>query len=156
MWGIISIAYGSLRLSVFHAETSTVIVGRWNSCHGNNCHHLWCPGRKMRRAKRPHIVWQTVSLQFPSIKSACHMACSSCEGSDRTSLLKIEGLKELTTGRNIREAVANWKREKGRDLIDSLKYLLVKTFWMCQRKKPLIPYLKLLSVRQVSQAHERF
>lgn len=84
------------------------------------------------------------------------MACSSCEGSDRTSLLKIEGLKELTTGRNIREAVANGKREKGRDLIDNLKYLLVKTFWMCHRKKPLIPYLKLLSVRQVCQAHERF
>lgn len=106
-------------------------------CHGNNCHHLWCPGRKMRRAKRPHIVWRTVSLQFPSIKSPCHMACSSCEGNDRTSLLKIEGLKELTAGRNIREAFADGKREEGRDLIDSFKYLLVKTFWMCHRKKTL-------------------
>lgn len=112
---MISIVNGILLLSVFHAETSTIIFRYWNSCHGNNCHHLWCPGRKMRRAKRPHIVWQTVSLQFPSIKSPCHKACSSCEGSDRTSLQKIGGLKELTAGRNIREAVTDGKREKGRE-----------------------------------------
>jgi len=43
------------------------------------------------------------------------MACSSCEGSDRTSLQKIGGLKELTAGRNIREAVSDGKREKGRE-----------------------------------------
>lgn len=137
---------------VFQAETSTVIFRHWNSCHGNNCHHLCCPERKMRHEKRPHIVWQAVSLQFPSIKSPCHMACSSCEGSDRTFLLEMEGLKEQTAGRNISEAVRERRREMN-SLIDSFKYLLVKTFWMCHMKKPLIPYLTLLSARQMCQAH---
>lgn len=128
---------------VFQAETSTVIFRHWNSCHGNNCHHLWCLERKMRHEKRPHIVWQTVSLQFPSIKSPCHMACSSCEGSDRTFLLKMEGLKELTAGRNISEAIADGKRKRRREtnsLIDSFKYLLVKTFWMCDVSNEETPY----------------
>lgn len=145
---------------VFQAETSTVIFRHWNSCHGNNCHHLWCLERKMRHEKRPHIVWQTVSLQFPSIKSPCHMACSSCEGSDRTFLLKMEGLKELTAGRNISEAIADGKRERGGEgqtvwlTVSSICLSRPSGCVMCRTKKPLIPYLKSLSARQMCQAHE--
>ncbi len=64
----------------------------------------------------------------------------------------MEGLKELTAGRNISETVTDIKRERGGEtnsLIDSFKYLLVKTFCMCHMKKPLIPYLKLLTARHM-------